>query len=621
MATIPVMTKPYPDELLYSWLHRLASLNGLYFYNFMSAYVMNSQTSAKTVFPFDIRNGFDIFYKNAQLDVDEASLYLQMSTLSYECLAMEVGAQSKVVSNVFYPFDLINTPANTFIDKANVCPDCLKEDILLYGEPYLHRAHQLSGVCKCHKHGTILRRYSGAPNKACFYNLDDYVEITSASEIDYSNFAYDLLNANIRTNFEIIKSVLKDKGMAVTSSLNTGDLLGHLYNLCNGDVNVLSELLAIKEEPFNSSEYILQNQISILNTYCRNADKTTFVSTSYGFNVGWRNFRDFIGLSEQERMKKMIQLAGNSEYELASQFESMNKVVSIEHICGRTSKIKPREFLYEGKRCPCENIIFEDEAARRIESLGPYKLIEFTKAEMPVKIQSLVCGHTFTTRYRKFIKSPNCRVCYAGPPVVTAEDARERINKVSNGEYELVGEYTNSRTEVEILHKRCGKVFKCRLNKFVDKKKRCPYCDKGNETLWDRGYEKLVEYKNSFGIVDVPKSLVFNGYKLGRWCLQQKIYYNKGELSQSRIDKLNSIGFVFDSLEEEWNRRYEQYKRYVSENKTLYVPKQTVYENENLGSWILTQKRRFKVGKLSEERIKKLETIDKDIFKNQKNRS
>lgn len=621
MATIPVMTKPYPDELLYSWLHRLASLNGLYFYNFMSAYAMNSQVSAKTVFPFDVRNGFDTFYKNAQLDVDEASLYLQMSTLSYECLAMAEGVQSKVVSNVFYPFDLINTPANTFIDKANVCPDCLKEDILLYGEPYLHRAHQLSGVCKCHKHGTILRRYSGALNKACFYNLDDYVEITSASEIDYSNFAYDLLNANIRTNFEIIKGVLKDKGITVTSSLNTGNLLGHLYNLCNGDVNVLSELLAIKEEPFNSSEYILQNQISILNTYCRNADKTTFVSTSYGFNVGWRNFRDFIGLSEQERMKKMIQLAGNSEYELASQFESMNKVVSIEHICGRTSKIKPREFLYEGKRCPCENIIFEDEAARRIESLGPYKLIEFTKAEMPVKIQSLVCGHTFTTRYRKFIKSPNCRVCYAGPPVVTTEDARERINKVSNGEYELVGEYTNSRTEVEILHKRCGKVFKCRLNKFVDKKKRCPYCDKGNETLWDRGYEKLVEYKNSFGIVDVPKSLVFNGYKLGRWCLQQKIYYNKGELSQSRIDKLNSIGFVFDSLEEEWNRRYEQYKRYVSENKTLYVPKQTVYENENLGSWILTQKHRFKVGKLSEERIKKLETIDKDIFKNQKNRS
>lgn len=618
MSTIPVMTKPYPDELLYSWLHRLAAMNGLYFYVFMSAYVMNSQTSAKTVFPFDIRNGFDTFYKNTQLGVDEARLYLQTSTLGYECLAMTEGAQSKIVSNVFYPFDLINTPANTFIDKVNICPDCLKEDTLLYGEPYLHRAHQLSGVCKCHKHGTTLRRYSGAPNKACFYNLDDYVEIKPASEIDYSNFAYDLLNANIRTNFEIIKGLLKDKGITVTSSLNTGDLLGHLYNLCNGDVNILSELLAIKEEPFNSSEYILQNQISILNTYCRNTDKTIFVSTSYGFNVGWRNSRDFIGLSEQERMKKMIQLAGNSEYELASQFESMNKVVSIKHICGRVSKIKPREFLYEGKRCPCESKIFEDEAARRIESLGPYKLIEFTKAEMPVKIQSLACGHTFETRYRKFLKSPNCRVCYAGPQIVTTEDAKERVNSVNNGEYEMVGEYINSRTEIEILHKGCGKTFKCRLNKFVDKKKRCPYCDKGNETLWDRGYEKLVEYKNNFGIVDVPKSLVFNGYKLGRWCLQQKIYYNKGELSQSRIDKLNSIGFVFDSLEEEWNRRYEQYKRYVSENKTLYVPKQTVYENENLGSWILTQKHRFKVGKLSEERIKKLETIDKDIFKNKK---
>ena len=215
----------------------------------------------------------------------------------------------------------------------------------------------------------------------------------------------------------------------------------------------------------------------------------------------------------------------------------------------------------------------------------------------------------------------NCRICYAGPPVVTTEDVRERINKVSNGEYELVGEYTNSRTEVEILHKGCGKVFKCRLNKFVDKKKKCPYCDKGNETLWNRGYEKLVEYKNNFGIVDVPKNLTFNGYHLGRWCLQQKIYYNKGELPQRRVDKLKSIEFVFNPLEEEWNRRYGQYKRYVYESGSLHIPKQTVYDGENLGAWILTQKHRYKEGKLSEVRVKKLEAIDKDIFKNQKNRS
>lgn len=619
MATIPVMTKPYPDELLYSWLHRLASLNGLYFYNFMSAYVMNSQTSAKTVFPFDIRNGFDIFYKNAQLDVDEASLYLQMSTLSYECLAMEEGAQSKVVSNVFYPFDLINTPANTFIDKVNVCPDCLKEDSTIYGEPYLHRAHQLSGVCRCHKHGTILKRYIGASNNKAFsFNLDDYSDIEPCLEFDYSQFAYDLLNANINTNFKKIKEVLKSNYITLNSRVSTGDLLNYLYVLCNGDVKALNKILEIKEEPFISSDYTLQNQTSILNTYSCNASKSTFVNTSYGFKIGWRDLDDITKMSKQERVSKMIYQAGNSEYELVSQFVSMNKPVAIKHVCGRVNKIKPREFLYEGNRCPCKNVIFEDEAAKQIESLGPYRLIEFTKAEIPVKIQSLSCGHTFTTRYRKFINSPNCRICYAGPPVVTTEDARERINKVSNGEYELVGEYTNSRTEVEILHKGCGKVFKCRLNKFVDKKKKCPYCDKGNETLWDRGYEKLVEYKNNFGIVDVPKNLTFNGYHLGRWCLQQKIYYNKGELLQHRVDKLKSIGFAFNPLEEEWNRRYEQYKRYVSENKTLYVPKQTVYEGENLGAWILTQKHRFKVGKLSEERIKKLETIDKDIFKSKK---
>ena len=619
MAIIPVITKPYPDELLYSWLHRLAKLNGLYFYNFMATYFLNTEVSSKVVFPFDIRNGFDNFYKNSQINLNEACLYLQTSTFGYECLALPKGTQAKIVNNIFYPIDSINTPANGFISKVNICPDCLKEDSMVYGEPYLHRAHQLSGVCRCHKHGTILKRYTGVSNnKACSFNLDDYSDIESCFEFEYSQFAYDLLNANINTNFEKIKEVLKTNDIILNSRSSTGDLLNHLYALCNGDVTALNSILEVKEEPFASSDYTLQNQTSVLNTYSCNASKSTFVNTSYSFKIGWRDLDDITKMSKQERVAKMINQAGNFEYELVSQFASMNKAVAIKHVCGRVNKIKLREFLYEGNRCPCENIIFEDEAVRRIESLGPYKLIEFTKAEMPVKIQSLTCGHIFTTRYRKFINSPNCRVCYAGPPVVTTEDAKERIDNVSNGEYELVGEYTNSRTEVEILHKSCGKVFKCRLNKFVDKKKKCPYCDKGNEGLWDRGYERLLEYKNDFGIADVPKSLVFNGYHLGRWCLQQKIYYNKGELSQRRVDKLKSIGFVFNPLEEEWNRRYEQYKKYVSENGSLYVPKQTVYEGENLGAWILTQKHRYKEGKLNKERIKKLEMVDENIFKNQK---
>lgn len=65
-------------------------------------------------------------------------------------------------------------------------------------------------------------------------------------------------------------------------------------------------------------------------------------------------------------------------------------------------------------------------------------------------------------------------------------------------------------------------------------------------------------------------------------------------LSRDRIKKLDEIGFVFDLLENEWNRRYEQYKRYIKETKTSYIPRRFIYEEEKLGAWVDTQKKDIK---------------------------
>lgn len=67
-------------------------------------------------------------------------------------------------------------------------------------------------------------------------------------------------------------------------------------------------------------------------------------------------------------------------------------------------------------------------------------------------------------------------------------------------------------------------------------------------------------------------------------------------------------------LENEWNRRYEQYKRYIKETKTSYIPRRFIYEEEKLGAWVDTQKKRYKEGKISKERINKLLELDKHFF-------
>ena len=42
--------------------------------------------------------------------------------------------------------------------------------------------------------------------------------------------------------------------------------------------------------------------------------------------------------------------------------------------------------------------------------------------------------------------------------------------------------------------------------------------------------------------------------------------------------------------------------------------KQVIYEEEKLGAWVDTQKKRYKEGKISKERINKLLELDKHFF-------
>ena len=106
----------------------------------------------------------------------------------------------------------------------------------------------------------------------------------------------------------------------------------------------------------------------------------------------------------------------------------------------------------------------------------------------------------------------------------------------------------------------------------------------------------------------------YKGFSLGRWCLEQRQQKKINCLSRDRIKKLDEIGFVFDLLENEWNRRYKQYKRYIKETKTSYIPRRFIYEEEKLGAWVDTQKKRYKEGKISKERINKLLELDKHFF-------
>lgn len=137
-----------------------------------------------------------------------------------------------------------------------------------------------------------------------------------------------------------------------------------------------------------------------------------------------------------------------------------------------------------------------------------------------------------------------------------------------------------------------------------------------NVDSWNKWFSLLLEYKEEFGTLDIPKRDKYKDKSLGKWCQTQRNDYknNQNWLTQDKIDKLNSIGFVWDPLEKEWDRKYEMYKRYIRETGITKIARRVIFEGEKLGVWVQIQRKAFREKKISEKRKKLLLELDENFF-------
>ena len=134
------------------------------------------------------------------------------------------------------------------------------------------------------------------------------------------------------------------------------------------------------------------------------------------------------------------------------------------------------------------------------------------------------------------------------------------------------------------------------------------------DDAWEVGFEHARSYFKKHGDLLVMSQYVCNdGYKLGNWITNQranKTSGNKyGKLSSEQITRLERIGMVWNVQEYQWLRSYETALQYYERNGNIRVPRGVRYGNIDLQSWVSEQRKRYKQGKLSEERICKLSRI------------
>jgi hypothetical protein len=131
------------------------------------------------------------------------------------------------------------------------------------------------------------------------------------------------------------------------------------------------------------------------------------------------------------------------------------------------------------------------------------------------------------------------------------------------------------------------------------------------EEQFEKGFQETLLYKESTGNPNAPNIYETDeGFRLGAWQGNQRGNYKKGKLSPDRIERLDKIGFIWDILEEQFEKGFQETLLYKNRTGDSNVPQSyKTDEGYRLGTWQATQRKNYKEDELSSDRLKRLEDI------------
>jgi hypothetical protein len=128
-----------------------------------------------------------------------------------------------------------------------------------------------------------------------------------------------------------------------------------------------------------------------------------------------------------------------------------------------------------------------------------------------------------------------------------------------------------------------------------------------DSTQWEKMYQSLADYRKEHGHCDVPSRNNSNP-KLARWCNTQRMDMKNRKLRNEKIERLEAIGFDFDQKETRWQKMYQSLVEYKETNGDCDVT-QGFSQNQALWAWSNNLRIAMKKGKLSQDRVERLEAI------------
>lgn len=129
---------------------------------------------------------------------------------------------------------------------------------------------------------------------------------------------------------------------------------------------------------------------------------------------------------------------------------------------------------------------------------------------------------------------------------------------------------------------------------------------------WMNFYNLAKKYYSEHGNLRIGiKYTVENGTKLGVWISGQRYMYSKGKLKKEQIKLLEDIGMEWHRDKSRWETGFMYAEQYYGEYKHLNPEADYVTDDGfALGRWIATQRKKYKDGKISGDRIARLDELE-----------
>lgn len=176
-----------------------------------------------------------------------------------------------------------------------------------------------------------------------------------------------------------------------------------------------------------------------------------------------------------------------------------------------------------------------------------------------------------------------------------------------HGHAKVPRDYEDAQLAIWVMHQRdymrTGNLSAPRIEKL----KCIRFIFEPHDEQWAANIERLKAFYAKHGCIVVPRRCADK--QLGTFASEMRERYKAGTLSQSQIQELSELGFLFAPKDLAWDVRASEYEEWVKNNPGKPVPRRINERASPLYKWVRTVKQNLEAGKLCDRKISKLKEI------------